>query len=295
MKNGFFTLHPAVSFVYFTAVILFSMVFTHPAFVLTGLACALILALHLHRDGAVKALRFLLPTAVFFAVLNPLINRRGRTILHIFENGRPVTLEAVAYGAVSAMMFMSVILWFVGFNRIMTSDRLTTLFGRALPAFSLLFCMTLRFIPRCAVQFRKITSARRSIGLDPMSGKPRERLKNALSVLSIMTTWAFENGVNTADSMRSRGYGLPGRTAFLPFRTTRRDVVTLILEIALIAGFLVLASVGGVGVLFYPTLEIAELNAFGLAATVIYAFFCLLPLTIELVEAFRWNCTKSGT
>ena len=50
----------------------------------------------------------------------------------------------------------------------------------------------------------------------PASGSLLQRLKNAITILSIMVTWALENAIETADSMKSRGYGLPGRTAAAP-------------------------------------------------------------------------------
>lgn len=48
-----------------------------------------------------------------------------------------------------------------------------------------------------------------------------------LPILSAMLTWSFENAVETADSMRSRGYGLKGRTSFSIYRMSRRDWVLL--------------------------------------------------------------------
>lgn len=45
--------------------------------------------------------------------------------------------------------------------------------------------------------------------------------------MSIVVTWALENALDTADSMKSRGYGLPKRTAFSLFRFTLRDGICL--------------------------------------------------------------------
>ncbi len=38
-----------------------------------------------------------------------------------------------------------------------------------------------------------------------------------------MVTWSLENAIETADSMRARGYGLPGRTSFSIYRFDSRD------------------------------------------------------------------------
>jgi len=292
MKNGFFSRHPAIPFAYFCGVILSSVAAMHPAFVLVNLACSLALAFRLDVRGAARTLRFALPAAALFTILNPLVNTRGRTVLFLLWR-RPVTLEALAYGAVSAAMFMSVILWFFSFGRVMTSDRLQAIFGRVFPSFSLLFCMTLRLVPRLTRRVRAVISARKGIGLDPMKGSPRERLKNALSILSAMATWGFENGVDTADSMRSRGFGLPGRTSFFPFRLTRRDVAAIALEIILAAVSAALSVPGNMSASFYPSLGIAKPNLLGSISAAAYALFCLLPIIFELSEAFRWNFTRS--
>lgn len=50
-----------------------------------------------------------------------------------------------------------------------------------------------------------------------------KRAKHGIKIMSILVTWALENAIDTADSMKDRGYGLPGRTAFSIYRFDRRD------------------------------------------------------------------------
>ena len=52
--------------------------------------------------------------------------------------------------------------------------------------------------------------------------------KNLLKIFSAMISWALENAIDTADSMKARGYGLPGRTAFSIFIFDKRDLKTLL-------------------------------------------------------------------
>lgn len=70
--------------------------------------------------------------------------------------------------------------------------------------------------------------------------------------MSIVVTWALENALDTADSMKSRGYGLPKRTAFSLFRFTLRDGICLGVLAAL--GGIVLAGslTGGLKWWYYP-------------------------------------------
>jgi hypothetical protein len=86
----------------------------------------------------------------------------------------------------------------------------------------------LRFIPKFKTQLQAVTDAQKSIGRDISEGSLWHRTKIAITVLSIMVTWALENAIETADSMKSRGYGLKGRTAFSIYRFDDRDKMALL-------------------------------------------------------------------
>ena len=66
------------------------------------------------------------------------------------------------------------------------------------------------------------------MGRDTENGSLLRRTKNAMKVFSIMVTWSLESAIETADSMKSRGYGLPGRTAFSIYRFDDRDRAALL-------------------------------------------------------------------
>lgn len=110
-------------------------------------------------------------------------------------------------------MLAAVVLWFSCWNTVMTSDKLMHLFGRVVPALSLLLSMTLRFVPRFQAKLREVTAARRGMGLYAEKGR-LQKLKSAVTVFSVMVTWSLENAVETADSMKSRGYGLRAARPF---------------------------------------------------------------------------------
>ena len=105
----------------------------------------------------------------------------------------------------------------------MTSDKFVYLFGRLIPALSLVLSMALRFVPKFQAQFHVVSEAQRCIGRDVSDGGVIRRIRNAVTIFSIMLTWSLENAIETADSMKSRGYGLPGRTAFSIYRFDDRD------------------------------------------------------------------------
>ena len=52
-------------------------------------------------------------------------------------------------------------------------------------------------------------------------------MRNAVKILSIMITWSLENAIETADSMKSRGHGLKGRTSYSLYKFDKRDAIML--------------------------------------------------------------------
>ena len=234
----------------------------------------------------------LLPLMLLAAVVNPLVSHQGVTVLFRFPSGNACTLESVLYGISAAVRLGTAVLWFMGWNAVMTSDKFVYLFGRILPSLSLTLSMGLRFVPRLLRRTREVAQAQKL-------ARPAERgwlagIRRAGRVVSIVVTWALENALDTADSMKSRGYGLPKRTAFSLFRFTLRDGICLGVLAAL--GGIVLAGslTGGLKWWYYP----APGGAAGAQAAVWTAAFVLLaafPLIFDAKEAIQWRASRSRT
>ena len=139
-----------------------------------------------------------------------------------------MTLESILYGIVAASMIATVICWFSCFNKIMTSDKFIYLFGRIIPSLSLILSMTFRFVPKFKEQIQEVSNAQKSMGRDTSEGSVFIRVKNSIRILSAVITWSLENAIDTSDSMKSRGYGLTGRTAYSNYVFDKRDVTALI-------------------------------------------------------------------
>ena len=140
MKNrdAFSSCHPIINFLFFTLVLLFSMCLMHPAYLAISLTGALTYDIYLKGRKAVRfAVMGLFPMAAVAALVNPAFNHEGQTILTYLPSGNPLTLESMLYGAAAAVMLASVVLWFSGYNEVMTSDKFVYLFGRVIPALSL--------------------------------------------------------------------------------------------------------------------------------------------------------------
>jgi energy-coupling factor transport system permease protein len=217
----------------------------------------------------------------------------GATILTYLPNGNPLTLESTLYGLAAAVMLITVISWFSCFNAVMTGDKLVYLFGRVLPGLSLLLAMALRFVPRFQAQIKVISTAQKGIKRDVASGTIMQKARQGMKILSIMVTWALENGVETADSMKGRGYGLPGRTAFSIFRFRRRDGWVCLYLLTCAAVVITGAAAGAYQFRYFPTVR-GQWSGFWTIA-VFGAYFALaaLPIIINLKEELRWKRIES--
>ena len=289
-RDTFSSYHPVISFLYFALVLVFTMFFMHPVSLLISLASALTYAIYLNGGKAVRfSLAALLPMMLMAALVNPVFNHEGMTILTYLPTGNPLTLESIIYGAASALMLAAVIVWFSCYTAVMTSDKFVYLFGRAIPAMSLVLSMTLRFVPKFRAQFKVVSQAQASVGRDVSDGSLLQRMKNAITILSIMVTWALENAIETADSMKSRGYGLPGRTAFSIYRFDDRDKTAL--AWLAFCGFYIAAGwmAGGLKWQYYPIIKGTLTGAFPVSFQLVYLALCLTPVIINGSEDRKWK------
>ena len=288
--NEFKTYHPIVNFVYFIFVIGFSCFFMHPVCLCISLVSGFTYSVMLKGKKAIKTnLIYMLPMLLIMALINPAFNHEGVTIIDYLPSGNPLTLESIVYGFTSAVMIVSVICHFSCYNEIMTSDKFIYLFGKIIPAMSLIISMTLRFVPKFSAQLKVVANAQRCMGRDVSNGSIIKRAKNGLNILSIMTTWSLENAIETADSMKSRGYGIPGRTAFSIFTFDKRDRKALICILLLGIYTFVGNLMGEIDFRFFPSMKTAEVSVFGISVFVAYLLLCICPIIIEIREVRKWK------
>ncbi len=294
MHNAFASYHPSVNFLYFGLVLLFSMCFMHPVCLMISLVSSFSYALYLGGRKTLRfALVFMLPMLLMAAVINPAFNHKGVTVLTYLPTGNPLTLESILYGLAAAVLLTSVVFWFSCYNQMMTSDKLVYLFGRILPALSLMLSMSLRFVPKLKAQLACIVEGQRAIGRDPSEGSVVARLRKGTTILSILLTWSLENAIETADSMKGRGYGLPGRSAFALYRFEPRDKAAL-LWLCGCGGYLLAAwAVGGFAFRYFPCVQGGTLTPLTLSFFIAYFLLCMTPMILNKREAFLWKEAES--
>lgn len=293
--NEFKNYHPIVNFIYFIFIIGFTMFFMNPVCLCFSLLGGFTYSIMINGKKAIKTnIIYMLPAIILGAVMNPAFNHQGLTILLYLPSGNPLTLESILYGICASVMIVSVICWFSCYTAVMTSDKFVYLFGRIIPALSLVLSMILRFVPQFIQQTKKTAEARRCVGKDLSNGGIIQRAKNGLSVLSIMITWALENSIDTADSMKSRGYGLKGRTAFSIYRFDNRDKTALL--IIGVLGLYILAGgfLDGMYFRYFPSIRWGGFSSYNLSVFIAYLILCFVPVIVEVWEELRWKSLKSG-
>ena len=293
-KNEFSTFHPIVILMYFVTVIGFSMCFMHPVCLALSLLSSFSYSVMLQGKKILKFnFVYMLPLLVISALMNPMFNHEGVTIIAYLPSGNPLTLESIIYGFCACIVLVSVISWFSCFNYVMTSDKIVYLFGKIVPSLSLIFSMVLSFVPRFKVQIKTISNAQKCIGKDVSCGNIVMRVKNGIKILSIMVTWCLENSLDTADSMKSRGYGLANRTAYSNYSFSIRDLMAT-LSILVLAGYVLASAVSGqIEFNYYPSLEGKEISLQNASVFTAYFLLCIMPIIIDIKEACKWRALKS--
>lgn len=293
MRDTFSTYHPILNMLYFVGTIGVTVFVTHP--VILGISFFSALTYSFLLKGVGHTLRFnllcILPMLVIVALVNPMFNHYGVTVIGYLPGGNPFTLESCIYGLVMGVMLACTLLWFSCYTEVMTSDKFIYLFGRIIPALSLVLSMCLRFVPRFARQMHVIADGQKCVGRDTSQGSVIKRAKHGITIFSILVTWALENAIETADSMKCRGYGEKGRTAFSLYRFDRRDV--LCLSFMLVSFGLTLLSMqkGYAAVLYNPMIRIEGIPLTAGSALLFgsYLAFCLMPVMQEICDRQRWK------
>ncbi|MBR3934140.1 MAG: energy-coupling factor transporter transmembrane protein EcfT [Clostridia bacterium] len=281
--------HPIVIFLYFTFTIIFAIWLINPVNLLISFVCNFLYLFVINGKKAIKKVLLLaVPTIIVASFINAAFNHEGITILSYLPDGNPLTFESIIYGFLASVMISSVFLYFSCFNELMTSDKYIYLFGKLMPSLSLILSMTLRFVPRFTCYFKNLMRYQRN---QDNKGNIK-KIKIALKSVSATTSWALENSIDTADSMKSRGFGIKRRTSYSIFKFTKRDLI--ILFFILIAGiYIIFGKVTGViDYVYFPKIIVNKINPYVISLYISHFLLCILPIIIEVSEVIKWKFLK---
>lgn len=293
MKTAFDRRHPAVNFMFFAAVAVLEMLFLHPLFLAVSFCGAFGFNILLKGKKALKMLFcFYFPMFVFVIALNTLVAHYGVTTLMTLPGGNRITLEAMAYGAVTGAVAVTMMLWFSCYSEVVTEDKFLHLFGKRMPYLALLIMMVLRFVPLYTNRLRETYSARRAAGLSAEKDGFSDKIKIAASSVSGVISWALEHSIETADSMKARGFGLKGRTSYSRFEFTTADGIWAALIALLFAAVFAARLAGLCGASYNPVILIDPVSPLSAVSSAVYAVLCFIPLISELTEMIIFKSVK---
>lgn len=289
MGNGIQTVHPFVMFFYYICIGFFAMFFNHPIFLFAG--CLALIAVNLSHDGGAAMKQWapmMIGMTVLIILVNPFINSRGTHVFFYFR-GKQVTLEATLYGVVTSMSLLMILLLFISLNIVLNGNKLLYIFSRILPKTAFLIMLSIRFVPLLKRRLMEIQDVQRLKGMTISQGSLRERARSGMSILQILLSWSLEEAIETADSMKARGYGSGKRKPYIPYRMNTSDkqwltYLALLFTVCVAGGFL------GYGkIIIYPalgTLHLYPLDWTVLACSLAVALF---PVIVEGRELQKWN------
>lgn len=277
--------HPAVSLAFFAAALALTMAAFQPVLIGLSLAGALACGALLRGPRAVaRELCWQVPLFLVIAVANPLFAAQGST-----ELARVGTFalygESLAYGAAMGALLMATLLWFAAASAVLSADRVMTVLGGRAPALALMLSMALRLVPRFSRRGRAIADAQAACSKAAPRGR-RAALSSGLRQMSVLVGWSMEDSLETADSMRARGWASGARrTTYQRQRFRGRDAALMaaVLGLAALSAAVAVAAVGSFR--FYPTLTpLSWWWGYGP-----YALFFFLPCALIGGERLRWT------
>ncbi len=285
--------HPMINFIYFTSVIVAACVFTHPVCLAISFLCAFFYSLKLYGRKSLAVNLVFLGLAFFYTFWYCTHHHFGVTVLWKNFIGNRITAEAFGYGLERGMTIAAILIWFSCIFKLVTADKIVYLFGRISPKLSLFLSILLRTIPRVGTKAKRIQLSRAGIGKGIRQGNLLEKAGNFGSFLSILITWTIEDFVESANSMKSRGYSLKGRTAFSIYRFDNRDRVIVIL---LFAGITMMVSAQILGMTYSsydPVICMYPMNVGSCLFYIAYAGYLLLPLGLQLFGEYNFEKSKT--
>lgn len=293
MNSEFSRLHPLTILIFFVILLSAGAFTVQPVFIALSLSGAFCFAIKLGGITLLKKAPLLLFPLLVSVLINVLFNHRGVTVLARFPSGNTLTLEAFVYGLLAGCMLCGAIIWFYCFGKIFTADKLMCITGKLFPSLTMIISMTVRSIPLFVKRFRKISDAQTQLGFGYSNGNIFKRLKNLARIFSILINNSLESSVETSDSMRSRGYGIAGRTSFNMFRFTLRDLVFIIFFLV-IGGFVIFGEINSWNAFTcYPRFHFAESTFLSVIQLSAFGLLSFVPFIYELSEDHKWRSLVS--
>ncbi|MCC8069209.1 MAG: energy-coupling factor transporter transmembrane protein EcfT [Ruminococcus sp.] len=277
--------HPIVATLYFISVICVVSLNLHPITLMISLIGAITNGIVFRKHDILKYVIAGIPFMIFVTIVNVAFNHKGDTIL-FYVNYNPITLESVVYGAVLGTLYLTVILWFLSVERVLTSDKILIVTGYLSPEVSLVISMAMRFIPRYKAKLKEIFMAQSCLGNNVKKANFVRKIIISVNCISILITWALENAIETSDTMKCRGFGSKKhRTAYHAVRLKHMDIIAIIL--ILLMDIVMFITSRGVWYSYTTKLSVLFNSRLYIFESV-YLVMCSIPTVLTLKDLKKW-------
>lgn len=281
--------HPTINLIYFVAVIFFTVVFNHPVFVMIAYISAFAYSIKLNGKKQAVFNAVLIPLVFAYTAWYAYYNHFGITNLYSNFIDNKITLESLLYGLQLSITIATILMILSCVFAIFSTDKIIYLFGRVSPKLSLFISIFLRTVPRVKLQAKKINTSQKGIGRGLHQRKFPLFIIDFFRLVSITITWTLENFVESAASMKSRGYSLKGRTAFSIYRFDNRDrsfVVSVFLCMTIVAmGY----ALNQTNIYYDPKIIMNKITPLSGVFYVAYAVLFMLPMILQIVGEHRFK------
>ncbi|MGN0242955.1 MAG: ATP-binding cassette domain-containing protein [Lachnospiraceae bacterium] len=277
-------LHPITQMWFYMLVFGIVLCTRHPLFLILEITLAAVYYVQKKESKRLRIYLYLVLPMLFYAILiQPLFHHRGATQLLLLF-GQPVTLEVLLYGLTMAAFVLAAAVWFGQLGMVLTSDRITYLFGRIHPKLALFFSMTLRFVPQMKERYHQIHQGQLALGKNPAKEGVSERIRQMMQELSVLLTWSLEESIDLSDAMEARGYGLPHRSHYHRFVLKKIDFLFLVIADVLAAPIFCVIRKGWFHVDFYPRYVCSIWRPEYLLLILLIVLLFLLPVWFPFFE-----------
>lgn len=167
----------------------------------------------------------------------------------------------------------------------LSNQKFLYLFGRRFQTAALLLSMILKLFPETQYKITQIRMAQDDSAFQEKEAL-KVRLKKGMCQISCLLEWSMEDSIETADSMKARGYGSGRRGQYERYHFTSYDLGALAVMLCLSGTVIMGMVLGKITFSYYPTFTWnQEMLVWNVLICFCEAGFLLMPCWMELIGA----------
>ncbi|MEM3737314.1 MAG: energy-coupling factor transporter transmembrane component T [Candidatus Bathyarchaeia archaeon] len=292
-------LHPWPKVVWLSGLIILSLIFDHPIYILLMFLSTLpvvVIAKVTSRWLYFMRTAFLL--CLFIVAINALFSGSGTNIVYSSPLNLPligrltVTLEGIIFGVGMSLRLFAIISAFAILNLIINPDDLLLQAAKLKAPYKIVLATSLatRFFPTLLKDAETIMDAQRSRGIELDRGHFLRKIRNAAPIFIALLSSSLERSIQVAESMEARAFGSKNKRSTyrkIDMSRTDRALVALAVSPLILGTVMRLLNYGEYS--YYPSVEEVILDG---AAPLL--MFTLLSLPIATTVLLPPNKEVKG-